>query len=150
MKCGREMLICLVAGLVLSTSARGGPGNSPGNPYNGIVDRNLFALKPPPVSRLPEPPKPPKPTVHVDGIMSILGRKQVLGKVLVPPNQIKSFMLSEGERLDEVEVLAIDEKGGSVKFNIRGDEQVVSLSTNTTPSAIPTASSQGFWENNGQ
>ena len=134
------MLICLVTGLVSGASARDAvpaPPVLPGNPYTSIVERNLFGLKPPSAITGPEKPPPPLPKIIVDGINSILGRRQVLMKITQPPNQVASYVLSEGERVDEIEVLEINEKAASVKFKNHGTEQVIRISTNAAPASTP-------------
>jgi hypothetical protein len=131
MKRGQKMWIGMAAGLVLSAGAGRAVAASPANPYAGIVERNVFALKPPPTPKPPDPPpKPPLPKIELTGITSIFGQKQAMGRVLVPPNLVNSFFLSEGQREGDVEVLEIDEKAGAVHFNNRGEPQWVSLPTN--------------------
>src|SRR5438876_6958948 len=83
-----------------------------GNPYQGIVDRNVFALKPPPAPQRPEDNKPPPPTIKLTGITTILGNKRVLMNVQMPakppePAKLQSFILTEGQRDGEIEVLEI-------------------------------------------
>src|SRR4051812_44337384 len=92
------------------------------NPYQAIVDRNVFALKPAPVAAKvdPEANKPPPPPITLTGITTILGSKRVFLTVNMPPKppeqgKVQSFMLSEGQRDGEIEVLEIDEKNGIVK-----------------------------------
>jgi len=94
------------------------------NPYQAIVDRNVFALKPPPppVKVDPEANKPPPPPITLTGITTILGSKRVFLSVNMPPKppeqgKVQSFMLSEGQRDGDIEVLEIDEKNGIVKVN---------------------------------
>ena len=118
MKRGQKMWIGMTASLVLSAGAGSAAAASPANPYAGIVERNVFALK------------PPLPKIELTGITSIFGQKQAMGRVLVPPNLVNSFFLSEVQREGDVEVLEIDEKAGAVHFNNRGEPQWVSLPTN--------------------
>ena len=88
------------------------------------MDRNVFALKPPPVAPKvdPEANKPPPPPITLTGITTILGSKRVFLSVNMPPKppeqgKVQSFMLSEGQRDGEIEVLEIDEKNGIVKVS---------------------------------
>ncbi len=94
--------------------------------YRGIVDRNIFGLKPP-----PEPAQPPNtaqqlPKILLTGITTILGNKLALLKLQPPPakagEQLKEepLMLTEGQREGPVEVLQIDEKAGAVRVNNSG------------------------------
>lgn len=94
------------------------------NPYQAIVDRNVFALKPPPPPAKvdPEANKPPPPPITLTGITTILGSKRAFLTVNMPPKppeqaKVQSFMLSEGQRDGDIEVLEIDEKLGMVKVN---------------------------------
>jgi len=106
--------------------------DSPANPYQGIVDRNLFNLKalPGPGDNLPPPDPPPK--IILTGITTILGDKRVLFKVQAPakppqPAKEESYILTEGQRDGDIEVLEIDEKAGVAKFNNHGTMQTLDL-----------------------
>ena len=46
---------------------------SSGSPYQRIVDRNIFGLKPPPPPESHDPPAPPPPRITLTGIFTILG-----------------------------------------------------------------------------
>src|SRR5215467_2651167 len=107
-------LVCLAGGLVLCTEGYGTETTS--NRYQGIVDRNVFGLRPPPPPPSNEPVKPPPPAVALTGITTILGKKLAFMNVQVPakagekaPTGPQSFMLGVGEREGEIEVLDIDE-----------------------------------------
>jgi hypothetical protein len=120
-------LVCLAGGVVFYTEAYGSTTESAANPYQGIVDRNVFGLKPPPPPPSNEPVRPPPPAITLTGITTILGKKLAFLNVQVPAKpaeQLKggpqSFMLGVGEREGEIEVLDIDEKGGIVKVNDYG------------------------------
>jgi hypothetical protein len=93
-------------------------------PYQPIIDRNVFALKapPPPAVVNPEANKPPPPNITLTGITTILNSKRAFISVQMPakppePAKVQSFMLREGERDGEIEILEIDEKAGMVKVN---------------------------------
>jgi hypothetical protein len=140
------MLICTLAGLALCAF-----GNTPGNPYQGIVDRNVFGLKSPPPPPDPEANKPPPPKIFLTGITTILGNKRALLKMTPPatpgvPAKEQSFTLREGERDGELEVLEIDEKAGTVKVNEYGSITTLSFENNgvkapaaPVPVAVPNA-----------
>jgi len=83
-----------------------------------------------PVAAPPEPPKPPTPKVTLTGITTLLGRKRALFKAQMPPKppdpaHEQSFILAEGERDGDIELLAIDEKAGSIKITFSGTEMTV-------------------------
>ena len=117
------------------------------NPFQGIIDRNVFGLKPPPGPPDPDANKPPPPKITPTGITTLLG-KRALFKVQMPakppkPAGEESFMLGEGQREGEIEVLEIDEKAGTIKFNNYGTVVTLSLDKdgaklpNTPPMAVP-------------
>jgi hypothetical protein len=111
--------------LALALLAVTAQANNTENPYQGIVDRNVFGLRPPPPPPSNEPPKPPIPAINLTGITTILGKKMAFMTIQLPPkpgeqgkpNGPTSFMLSEGERDGEIEVVSIDENAGMVKVN---------------------------------
>jgi len=107
------------------------PGSSQDH-YQNIPERNLFALRPPPQVR--NEPIPPQLTkILLTGITTILGDKRALMKTLLPPgkpgDQAKeqSLILKEGQREGEIEVVAIDDKAGSVKVNNSGTVMVLTF-----------------------
>ena len=89
------------------------------SPYQAIVERNVFGLKAPPPPPNPEDTKPPPPKILLQGITTILGNKRALFKMQVPPKpgeQPQSFILAEGQRDGDIEVVEIDDKAGKVKL----------------------------------
>jgi hypothetical protein len=96
------------------------------NPYQAIVERNIFSLKPIPPVVPPEPPKPPAPTFVLNGITTLFGSKRVLLTATIPtrpgdkPTPPLSLMLSEGERSGDIEIKEIDEKENIVKVEYQG------------------------------
>ena len=95
-------------------------------PYEAIVGRNVFGLKPPTVvPTVTEEPAVPAPKIRLQGLTTILGRRQVLFKASLPakpgePAREQASVLSEGDREGEITVLEIDELNGTVKFNNYG------------------------------
>lgn len=105
-----------------------------GNPYEAIVGRNVFSLKPPPPPPNPEDliKKDPPPKIRLQGLTTILGRRQVLFKSQTPakpgqPAKDESYVLSEGERQGEIEVVAIDENAGTIRFKNHGIEETLNM-----------------------
>src|SRR6266403_4959180 len=122
MRVGKS-LFGVLGGLVLCQGTGAVTGSS-ANPYQLIVDRNVFGLKPPTPVAVVEPPKPPPPKITLTGI-STFGGKRALMKAILPPkpgDQAKEqfLMLTEGQREGEIEVLEIDEKASTVKVNDYG------------------------------
>lgn len=113
----------LLAGLMLCTQARAVVRHAPTDTYTGIPERNIFGLKSP-TPQITEPVPPQLPKITLTGITTILGNKRALMLVQPPGNQPGqkelSLILAEGQRQDDIEVLQIDEKAGSVKVNNSG------------------------------
>jgi hypothetical protein len=145
MKIIRNFLLGLAGGLLLTTVALGDDAVLPGNPYAPVVARNIFGLNPPPPvdpNAIADATPPPKITPN--GIMSIFGQLQVLFKVAVPakagkPAADDDYILSEGQRQDDIEVVKIDEKAGVVTFNNHGQTQELALVAATGSSPAPAA-----------
>jgi hypothetical protein len=138
------MLVCLAAGVALGTAPAAMTAEA-SNPYQGIVERNLFGLKPPPPPPDPEAANKPQPSkITLTGITTILGRKLALMKT--PPRAPKpgeqakteqAYTLAVGERQDEIEVLEIDEVAGTVKVNNAGTVETVSFDKNGVKPSSP-------------
>lgn len=128
-----------MGGLALGTAGAVTPETPQDNPqdntspYQEIVTRNVFALKPPPPPPSPEDTKPPPSKITLTGITTFLGKKALMK---TPPPPVKPgvpaaggpptdrfYMLGEHERDGDIEVVAIDEKAGSVKV-INGGVEV--------------------------
>ena len=136
-----KIVVCLASGLVLNAGARANDGVLPNNPYAPIVVRNVFGLNPPEAVDAASQGEPP-PKITPNGIMSILGQLQVLFKVAGTakpgqPAKDESYILSEGQRQDEIEVIHIDEKASLVTFNNHGTVQEIPLANAPTISATP-------------
>ncbi len=147
-----KRLCPLLAGLVAAVTllpvpaAWAGDAALTGNPYAVVAVRNLFGLNPPaPVSTTTADATPP-PKITPNGIMSIFGQLQVLFKVTPvgkapKPGGDDAYILSEGQRQDDIEVVKINEKAGIVTFNNHGTVQELPLvaATATTGTAPTTA-----------
>jgi len=113
------------------------------NPYQAIVARNVFGLKDPPPPPSDTPPANPPPKILLQGIATVLNKKQVLFKVTLPPKPGQntgelSLILGVGEAQEEIEVLEIVEATGTVKFNNHG---TIETKTFDKDSAKPAAAS---------
>jgi hypothetical protein len=141
------LLTCLAGGLLLNAAARADDAVLPGNPYAPVVTRNIFGLNPPPPPVDPNAADAtPPPKITPNGITDILGQLQVLFKVANPakagkPAADEDYILSEGERQDDIEVVKIDEKAGVVTFNNHGETQELPLVAGTASS--PAAAAAG-------
>jgi hypothetical protein len=132
---GGKMLACMVGTLAFSGAANTITPDTSDNPYQSIIDRNVFALKPPPPPADPaEANKGQVLKITLTGITTILGNKRVLmktapppGKPGEPPKTEQSYILTEGQREGEIEVIEIDDKAGSVKVNNAGTVQTLTF-----------------------
>ena len=103
---------------------------SPDNPYASIAARNIFGLNPPqPVSKA-DTSAPDKITLN--GITTLFGTPQALFKVeqaarFGRPGSEESYILSEGQSQDNIEVVHVDEQKGTVTFNNQGVIEDISL-----------------------
>ena len=121
--------------LMLARAVTSAATHPNGNPYaDTIVGRNVFSLKTPPPPPNPEDlvKKDPPPKILLQGLTTILGRRQVLFKVQVPakpgqPAKEESFVSAEKERYGEIEVLEIDENAGVVKFDNHGTVESLNM-----------------------
>jgi len=142
-----KIVVCLAGGLALYASARANDVLLANNPYAPIVVRNVFGLNPPLGVETNAPPAD-LPKITPNGIMSILGRLQVLYKVSEParagqPAKDESYILSEGQRQDDIEVIEIDEKNSLVTFNNHGSVQELPLVKASAATASLSTPSQG-------
>ncbi len=149
MRNGKTLALALSA-LALGNGAQALTSDSPGGPYHGIVERNVFDIHaaPPPPPPDANAGLPPPPNIRLQGITDILGRKQVLFKVQLParppaPAKEESFILTIGERQGDIEVLEINPKAGTVKMKNYGVVTNLSLEfnsdklVNVAPAAAP-------------
>lgn len=147
MKWMGKIAVCLAGGLVLSTGVRAADTVPTDNPYGPIVVRNVFGLNPPqavdPNASQTDPPL----KITLNGIMSIFGQWQALFKVAPKPGQPGakegSYVLSEGQRQDDIEVTHIDEKNNIVTFNNHGTVQEIPLA-NTPAINTPAPGGGGY------
>jgi len=140
-----KSLIGFLGGLLVCGNVLGADSTAPaGNPYASIVERNVFHLNPPPPPPDPEANKPPPPKIFLTGITTLMGNRRALLKTTPPPKpgeppKEKSYMLAEHERLDDLEVVAIDEVAGSVKVTYAGAEFTVNFKDNGAASVAQPA-----------
>jgi hypothetical protein len=121
-------LVSLVA-IITTVAAAGEPTT---NLYQGIIDRNVFRLRPSLPAQPAEPDHPSPPKITLTGITTILGDKEVLMKVLMPARpgespKEQSFILAEGQQEGELRVLKVNEKTGDVTINDFGTVLTLNL-----------------------
>ena len=135
-----KSLILLAGGIWLCADLQGALTDAGGNPYQKIVERNVFGLKdppPPPVQTAPPPPATPS-NVKITGISNAYKVKKAHFMVTVAGKTPEYCSLSEGEGKDSLEVIEIDPKAGSVKVRTAGVEKVMTFETDglKNPTAV--------------
>ena len=125
-------MVVTSSSLVLSNAATAVGADAAGSPYQGIVDRNVFNLKPPPPAVPPEPPAPPPPKIILTGITTILGPKQAMMMLQLPPRppepaKQESLRLGEGEKKGQIEVVSIDQVARTVTVKNHGQTQTLTF-----------------------
>jgi hypothetical protein len=147
MTTGGRPLMCILSVFVLGTAthviARDTSGTTP---YQGIVERNVFGLKPPPPPTALVPDTPPPPRIILQGVTTFMGVKRALMKVLMPPKppdpaKEVPLTLAEGQREGEVEVLEINDKPGNIFVKVSDYGTITNL--NFENNGIKTASTPG-------
>jgi hypothetical protein len=135
-----KIAVCLAGVVALNAGLRADSIVLPNNPYAPIVVRNVFDLNPVPKVDASIVDANPPPKITPNGIMDVFGHLQVLFKASDPatPGQTpkdNSYILGEGQRQDDIEVVKINEKGGIVTFNNHGTVQELPLASAAASSA---------------
>src|SRR5262245_59358532 len=121
----RRQAICFLGSIVVIGSTVNSLSESGVNPYQAIVERNAFALKPlppPQAETPPQAPPPPLAKVTLTGITSLFGpssKRALLEIVEQEPGKAvtsRKPILREGERDGEIEVLSIDVEKNIVRI----------------------------------
>ena len=137
-----KIAVCLAGGLALNAGLHAGDVLPSNNPYGPIVARNIFHLSPPQSAADAAADANPPPKITPTGIMTIFGTRQALFTVEGvskpgQPGKNESYILSQGQRQDDIEVTRIDEKNGVVTFNNHGTVQEIPL-VKPPANAMPT------------
>jgi hypothetical protein len=133
MKTRPEILLLVVGGCALSVSTQAAKVDSADHPYKAIAATNVFRLKSAPEPEQPKPlPVPALPLITLQGFTTITGQREVLFKVTTsarPPEPAReiAYVLSEGQRMGEIEVLAVSVQARMARFSNHGVEQVLTL-----------------------
>jgi len=142
-----RLLAGLWSTLVLSVGAQAAVADASRNPYQGIAESNVFRLRPP-APPVPEQPPPPLPRITLMGITTFADGKRALLKVHLPARpgerpEERSYILTEGQRAGEIELLRIDEVTGRVEVNNSGTLMALTFATdgptlrNVPPPPLP-------------
>jgi hypothetical protein len=129
---GGSLLLCYSAGAINAN-----------NTYDLIKRRNVFGLKDPAPPPANTNVSNPLPKILLQGYTTATGIKLALFKLVpVKPDAAtkeQSLILAEGQREAGVEVLHIDEKSGSIKFDNHGTVMTLNLERDgLKPTAVAT------------
>ena len=131
-------------------------------PFQAIMQRDVFRLRPPTV-QVPKPPPPPRAKVRLVGITGLLGHEvallevQVAAKGSEPAKQF-SAVLGEGQKQQGVEVLHINPRTHLVQVDSYGTTLALTFEPEKprSPSRVmpvmlrrPTLASAKFWHRPG-
>lgn len=125
----RVIALCgLVPSLIAGDKALAATPGTVENPYSGIMEKNVFGLKPPPPPVETVQTSAPPAKITLLGIANMFGTKKAILKAAEPGKpaapgaapQDTAVVLAEGEAQQGIEVNEIDERAGSVKVNNHG------------------------------
>jgi hypothetical protein len=104
----------------------------PNTPYDVILARNAFGLRPsPPIESAPQPQTiwTPPPDLKITGLIAVPPTKKVSFYVLEHGKPPKSYVLGEGEEQDDIKVVTIDSNSQTVRVKNRGVYVVLDFKT---------------------
>jgi hypothetical protein len=138
----KQIFVWLAGCVLLAVAEHRAAADAKINPYDPIVERNPFGLKPPPPppdpNEAPKTPPAPPATVELTGITSILTSKRALLEIVPGPGKpMLKPILGEGERIESVEVVSINVEKNEV--TIRNGTLVTNLTfkvAKSTPTPV--------------
>jgi hypothetical protein len=108
------------------------------NPYQAIVDRNPFGLRPPPPPAPVTPPTKPEPPPNLSftGITGDgKGKKAwIMANIAGKQPPLTYYSLAEKEKQDDIEVVEINPKTEEVKILLRGEPATLTFKDNANKS----------------
>jgi hypothetical protein len=118
-------------------------------PYDSIVTRNMFALRPPPLEQstapVPETVWTPPPDLKLTGLVVLPPTKKVALYMIEQGKAPKSYVLGEGEQQDDIKVVSIDGKSRTVRVKNREVYVVLDFKTHgLSPGGAAVAPSSGL------
>jgi hypothetical protein len=110
------------------------------NPYLSLTNRNAFGIRPPAPPPAPEavaPPPAAPPNVFLTGVSNTGGQKKAYFAINRPGSKTTAEYetVVEGDELEDLKVLEIDAKNGSVRTLIGGREVTLNFKDNGLKSA---------------
>lgn len=117
------------------------------NPYEPILLRNVFGLKPPPPPQAtianPAPVKP-LPELTLTGVADFSLKKWALLVATERGKPPKNYTLSEGQEIDGLEVYGINAQAGTVHVRLGGTEMTLSFKAQEEKQLVARAEEKRF------
>ena len=138
MRKGGKVAVCLLASLALAPLLKAQARNTGADagPYGAIVDRNIFDLQPIPPPPKITPPPPTPPNVKLIGLLATTDHPQAViwsQEASMPPKPAVTWIMREGQRQANVEVLEIDIAARTAKVQIDDNVTVLKLEEKGAP-----------------
>ncbi len=133
-----RLLVCCLCGTALALDAAAANSSaSTNNPYQEIVERNVFGLHdplPPLITHIEQP----RPRIYLTGISTMLPEKTAILKVIYPPSlghppREESLLLSEGQRMEDIQVIKVDPVARKVTITEAGNQTELTFDQNGLP-----------------
>ena len=142
MKHSAKAFVVLATGLLFCGRVGAASSELANSGFGEIPARNLFGLRPLELPKVEEKPAPPVPKLTLTGITTFQGVRRALLKAAIPakagePPREESYILSEGQRSGEIEVMVINETASTVLVNNFGTQ--VTLTFEQAPPSPPPA-----------
>ncbi len=142
----RGTITGLLGGVIVAGFSLGAFAEVKDNPYQVIIDRNPFGLRPPPPPPSTEPPPPPPvPALEIKltGITTLLGPPRVFLEFTDPTTKKtdRPPPLGEGDPYkDGISIVSIDAENGRVKIRNGDAESTLDFDKNGIKPGAATAS----------
>jgi hypothetical protein len=101
-------------------------------PYDSIVARNAFGLRPAPLIQPASPPQSvwtPPPDLKITGLIALPPTRKVSFYVVEHGKPPKSYVLAEGEQQDDIKVVTIDAGSQTVRVKNQGVYVILDFKT---------------------
>jgi hypothetical protein len=116
-------------------------------PYDSIVARNAFGLRPAPLIQSAPSPQTvwtPPPDLKITGLIAVPPTRKVSFYVIEHGKPPKSYVLAEGEQQDDIKVVTIDAGSQTVRVKNQGVYVILDFKTHgLSPSTDTIAANPG-------
>lgn len=142
MRHGATALTAVVSGLLFCANATAASPGLASSGFGEIPLLNPFRLRPPAPVQVDEAPPPPVAKLTLRGITTFQGVRRALLNAIMPaktgePAHEESYILAEGQKTGEIEVMLINEVSGTVVVNESGTQVTLTFEKNAPPPQGP-------------